>query len=164
MERQQQPMQEGRGAGEDTDAPQLNFMIAKSFSCVIPILIGFLQVDSQGRDKFPFETLPVKMWVFVFSSFIYFFAVQRSVPMAIISGSLSSVSLVSVLLPRLLGALIFILWAFMTLIVAYHIHAVLIRDACHQLPETIKNVIPNLSAICKWFTPSTSMDKQELPV
>ncbi|KAK3195076.1 hypothetical protein Dsin_026386 [Dipteronia sinensis] len=157
-------MQEGRGAGEATDATQLNFMIAKSFNFVIQMLIGVFQVDSQGKDKSPFETHPAEMWVFVFSSFIYFSAAQRSVPMAIISGSLSSVSLVSVLLPRLLGDLIFIPWAFVPLIVAYQIHAVLIRTACHQLHHKINNVISSFSAICKWFTPSTSIQQQELPV
>ncbi|KAI9157669.1 hypothetical protein LWI28_026019 [Acer negundo] len=141
-------MQEGKGAG---DALQLNFMIAKSFYGVIPTLIGVLQVNIEGKDKFPFETHPAQMWVFVFSSVIYFYAAQLSVPMAIISGSLSSVSLLSVLLPRLLGALIFIPWAFLPLILAYQIHAVSIRDACRQLHHKINNIV------------STSIEQQELP-
>ncbi|KAK4835497.1 hypothetical protein QYF36_010499 [Acer negundo] len=140
MERQQQAMQEGRG-----------FMIAKSFYGVIPTLIGVLQVNTEGKDKSPFETHPAQMWVFVFSSVIYFYVAQRSVPMAIISGSLSSVSLLSVLLPRLLGALIFIPWAFLPLILAYQIHAVSIRDACRQLHHKINNIV------------STSIEQQELP-
>ncbi|KAK1572188.1 hypothetical protein Q3G72_028850 [Acer saccharum] len=60
MEGQQQAMQEGRGAG---DAPQLNFMIAKSFNCVIPTLLGVIQVNHEGKDKFAFETHPAQMWI-----------------------------------------------------------------------------------------------------
>ncbi|TXG62636.1 hypothetical protein EZV62_009630 [Acer yangbiense] len=169
-QQQQQQMQERRGAGDgadaDADAPQLIFMIAKSFNCLIPILIDVVQVKySVGKDESPFETHPATMWIFVFSTFVYFSAAQRSVTMDIISGSLSSVSLVSVLLPRLLGTLIFIPWAFVTIIVAYQIHAVLIHNAYHKLHRTIKNVISSFSDNCKWFTRSTSIHQQKrLPV
>ncbi|TXG49930.1 hypothetical protein EZV62_025805 [Acer yangbiense] len=134
------------------DDPQLNFMIAKSFNCVIPTLLGVIQVNNEGKGKSPFETHPAQMWVFVFSLIIYFSAAQRSVHIAIISGSLSSVSLISVLLPCLLGALIFIPWAFVPLILAYQIHAVSIRDASRQLHHKINTII------------STSIQQQRLPV
>ncbi|TXG49927.1 hypothetical protein EZV62_025802 [Acer yangbiense] len=196
MERQQQPMQEGRGTGEGTDAPQLDFMVAKSFNCLIPILLTVIQVNNEGKDKSAFETHPAQMWVFVFSSVIYFSAAQLSVPMAIISGSLSSVSLLSVLLPRLLGALVFIPWAFVPLILACQIHEVLIRHACLQLHHKIKTIISTsieqlrdacrlilayqihavsirnacrqlhgkINTIISSFSPTTSIEQQELPV
>ncbi|KAI9181410.1 hypothetical protein LWI28_014728 [Acer negundo] len=170
QQQQPQQMQERRGAGEDADADatQLVFMIAKSFNCLIPILINVVQMkySHEGKDESPFETHPATMWVFVFSTFIYFSAAQRSVSVAIISGSLSSVSLVSVLLPRLLGTLIFIIaCAFVTIIVAYQVHAVLIHYAYYRLHQTIKYIISSFSANCKWFTPSTtSIQQRRLPV
>ncbi|KAK3195077.1 hypothetical protein Dsin_026387 [Dipteronia sinensis] len=171
QQQQQQRMQEGRGADDgadaNADAPQLIFMISKSFNCLIPILINVVQVKySEGKDKSPFETHPATMWIFVFSTFIYFSAGQRSVTVAIISGSLSSVSLVSVLLPRLLGTLIFIIpCAFVTIIVAYRVHAVLIHYAYHKLHQTIKYIISSFSVNCKWFTRNTSILRQQrLPV
>ncbi|KAK4848980.1 hypothetical protein QYF36_019390 [Acer negundo] len=144
------------------DGPQLVLMIAKSFKCLIPMLVGVLQVNSQSKDQSPFETHTSNMWLFVFSTLIYYSAVQGSMPLAIISGSLSSVSLLSVLLPCLLGRLIFIAWAFVTIIVAYKVHALLINYACQRLHQMIIDIISKCD--CQWFTPTTSVEQQRAPV
>ncbi|KAL5794870.1 hypothetical protein ACOSP7_003464 [Xanthoceras sorbifolium] len=117
-------VQEGRGAS--ANARQLVFMISKSFNCLIPMLIGVLQVNSQSKYVSPFKTHPTNMWVFVVSTFIYFCAAQRS----------------------MLGLIIFIPWTFVPIIVAYQVHAVLIRNACQKLNRMMINIISKLSATC----------------
>ncbi|KAL5759109.1 hypothetical protein ACOSQ2_017947 [Xanthoceras sorbifolium] len=97
------------------------------------------------------------MWVFVVSTFIYFSAAQRSMPLAAVSGSLSAVSIFSVLLPRSLGPLIFIPWTVIPIIVAYQVHADSIRSACHKLQKIIMDIISRLSATCN------SIEQQGLP-
>ncbi|KAH7576297.1 hypothetical protein ACOSQ2_003658 [Xanthoceras sorbifolium] len=158
QQQQQMQVQEGRGAS--ANAQQLVFMIGKSFNCLIPMLVGVLQVNSQSKDVSPFETHPENMWIFVVSTFIYFSAAQRSMPLApaVVAGSLSSVSIVSVLLPRRLGPLIFIPWTFVPIIVAYQVHAVSIRNACHKLHQIIMDIISKLSGT------RNSIEQQELPV
>ncbi|KAL5798832.1 hypothetical protein ACOSQ2_003652 [Xanthoceras sorbifolium] len=145
---QQQRMQVQEGRGASANARQLVFMIGKSFNCLIPMLIGVLQVNSQSKYVSPFETHPTNMWVFMVSTFIYFCAAQRSIPLAVISGSLSSVSIVSVLLPPRLGPIIFIPWTFVPIIVAYQVHAVSIRNACQKLNRMMIDIISKLSATC----------------
>ncbi|KAL5828366.1 hypothetical protein ACOSQ3_017834 [Xanthoceras sorbifolium] len=148
---QQTQLQEGGGAG--VNGPQLVFMnIAKSFNRLIPVLVAVLQ------SKDVFETHPANMWVFVVSTFIYFSAAQRSMPLAVVSGSFSAVSIVSVLLPRRLGPLIFIAWTVIPIIVAYQVHADSIRNACHKLHKMIMDIISKLSAMCN------SIEQQGLPV
>ncbi|KAL5825998.1 hypothetical protein ACOSQ4_017795 [Xanthoceras sorbifolium] len=145
---QQTQLQEGGGAG--VNGPQLVFMnIAKSFSCLIPVLVAVLQ------SKDVFETHPANMWVFVVSTFTYFSAAQRSMLLAFVSGSLSAVSIVSVLQP---GPLIFIPWTVISIIVAYQVHADSIRNACHKLHKMIMDIISKLSAMCN------SIEQQGLPV
>ncbi|KAL5794873.1 hypothetical protein ACOSP7_003467 [Xanthoceras sorbifolium] len=156
QQQQQMQVQEGRGAS--ANAQPLVFMIGKSFNCLIPMLVGVLQVNSQSKDVSPFETHPENMWVFVVSTFIYFSAAQRSMPLAVVAGSLSSVSIVSVLLPHRLGPLIFIPWTFVPIIVAYQVYAVSIRNACHKLHQMIMDIISKLSAT------RNSIEQQELPV
>ncbi|TXG62633.1 hypothetical protein EZV62_009627 [Acer yangbiense] len=146
---------------QEEEPPQLISKIAKSFNCLIPMLIGVLQVNSQSTDESPFKTHPTNMWVFVFSTFIYYSVAQGSVSMAVISGSLSSVSLLSVLLPRLLEHLIFIAWAFVTIIVAYQVHALLIHSACQRLHQMTIDIISKCH--CQWFTPSNSVEQQRRP-
>ncbi|KAL5761367.1 hypothetical protein ACOSP7_017631 [Xanthoceras sorbifolium] len=151
QQQQQTQLQEGGGAG--ANGPQLVFMnIANSFSCLIPVLVAVLQC------KDVFETHPTNMWVFVVSTFIYFSVAQRSMPLAFVSGSLSAVSIFSVLLPRRLGPLIFIAWTVIPIIVAYQVHADSIRNGCHKLQEMIMDIISRLSAMCN------SIEHQGLPV
>ncbi|KAH7576299.1 hypothetical protein JRO89_XS01G0030500 [Xanthoceras sorbifolium] len=96
--------------------------ISKSFNCLIPMLIGVLQVNSQSNST-----------------------------IHALGGHLritSSISIVSVLLPRRLGLIIFIPWTFVPIIVAYQVHAVLIRNACQKLNRMMINIISKLSATC----------------
>ncbi|KAK1560722.1 hypothetical protein Q3G72_030130 [Acer saccharum] len=60
---------------------QMISKIAKSFNFIIPILIGLVLLV-RGKDQSPFETHPSNMWVFMISTFIYYSATQRSMPMA----------------------------------------------------------------------------------
>ncbi|KAK4848291.1 hypothetical protein QYF36_011361 [Acer negundo] len=152
-QQQQQQMEEPR---------QLISKIAESFKTLIPMLVGVLQVNIQSKDESPFKTHPTNMWVFVFSTFIYYSVAQGSVSLAVVSGSLSSVSLLSVLLPCLLGHLIFIAWAFVTIVVAYQVHALLIHNVCQKLHQMIIDIISKCH--CQWFTPSNSFEQQRPPV
>ncbi|KAH7569801.1 hypothetical protein JRO89_XS05G0001900 [Xanthoceras sorbifolium] len=133
----QMQLQEGSGAGANGLPAGFHMCrnIAKSFSCLIPVLVAVLQ------SKDVFETHPENMWVFVVSTFIYFSAAQRSMPLAAVSGSLSAVSIFSVLLPRSLGPLIFIPWTVIPIIVAYQVHADSIRSACRKLHKIIMDII-----------------------
>ncbi|KAK0581200.1 hypothetical protein LWI29_011261 [Acer saccharum] len=103
---------------------QMISKIAKSFNFIIPILIGLVLLV-RGKDQSPFETHPSNMWVFMISTFIYYSATQRSMPMAArISGSLTSILLLCFFIPRWLGLVLLIVWFFVTIIVAYKLHAV----------------------------------------
>lgn len=109
-----------------------------AFGFLNPLLIGVLQVKCQGQALSPFETHTRAMWTFLLATFVYSFAVAAYVKrnrrpqktnnyrkivsgdVAIISGSLSSVSLVSILVPTnlvLIGRLIFFTWIVVPLIV-----------------------------------------------
>ncbi|KAK3195079.1 hypothetical protein Dsin_026389 [Dipteronia sinensis] len=118
-------------------------LVAKSFKYQILMLIAVLQANSNIES--PFKTHPVQMWVFVVATIIYCHAYQLSnAPVAVIFGSLSTVSLVSIFLPGSLGFLIFIPWSFVPIIVAYQpIHAMFnnIRTACLRLQKMIMDFI-----------------------
>ncbi|KAH7576291.1 hypothetical protein JRO89_XS01G0028100 [Xanthoceras sorbifolium] len=88
------------------------------FIHVIPLLIGLLQVDYQSKNASPFDTHPINMWIFFAATAIYCLGLSikmdsqnhQSTYSQIItghfilcSGALSSVSLASIFLPRLLG-------------------------------------------------------------
>ncbi|KAK3195084.1 hypothetical protein Dsin_026394 [Dipteronia sinensis] len=100
---------------------ELIFKIAMSFNFIIPILIGLLLLT---RDQSPFETHPSNMCVFMISTLIYYSVTLRSMPSAaLISGSLTSILLLCFFLPRWLGLVILIVWVFVTVSVAYKVHA-----------------------------------------
>ncbi|KAA8519889.1 hypothetical protein F0562_014201 [Nyssa sinensis] len=94
------------------------------FKYLILSLIGLLTVKYQGKTENPFDTHPATMWVFFITTCCYCLALVFMKEMQahrakhsrifncvlLILGSLASVSLVSVFLPRLFGSLIFILW------------------------------------------------------
>ncbi|TXG62625.1 hypothetical protein EZV62_009619 [Acer yangbiense] len=103
---------------------QLIFKITMSFNFIIPILLGLVLLI-RGKDQSPFETHPSNMWVFMFSTFVYYSVTQRSTPLAArISGSLTSVLLLCFFLPNWLGLVLLIVWLFVTINVVYKLHAV----------------------------------------
>ncbi|KAK2640608.1 hypothetical protein Ddye_028403 [Dipteronia dyeriana] len=142
----------------------LQLSVAKSFEyIIIPMLIAVLQLSIQES---PFKTHPVQTWVFVVATMIYCFAFQLSnAAAAVISGSLSTVSLISIFLPHSLGFLIFIPWSFVPIIVAYQtIRSIFnnIHDACLGLDrQMIMDFISKFSAIWTWLTRSSSSEQEQ---
>ncbi|TXG62629.1 hypothetical protein EZV62_009623 [Acer yangbiense] len=102
------------------------------FGFLIPLLIALLRVNNQGGKNYSFETHPANLWVFLLATFAYCVAFAADIQskfystkyallsscVAVISGSLSSVSLISIFLPPLLGRLIFIPWAFVSIVLS----------------------------------------------
>ncbi|KAL5798850.1 hypothetical protein ACOSQ2_003670 [Xanthoceras sorbifolium] len=105
------------------------------FIHVIPLLIGLLQVDYQSKNASPFDTHPINMWIFFAATAIYCLGLSikmdsqnhQSTYSQIItghfilcSGALSSVSLASIFLPRLLGWFCLGSWIVLPAIMARH--------------------------------------------
>lgn len=102
------------------------------FAFLNPLLIGLLQVKFQGTSVSPFDTNPAQFHTFLLATLVYCLAfathmkcrrgptnyTSLSGHMALISGSLSSISLVSIFLPRLLGRLILLSWIILLVIVS----------------------------------------------
>ena len=136
--------------------------VAKSFKYQIPMLIAVLQVSSRES---PFKTHPVQTWVFVVATIIYCLAYQLSnAVVAVISGSLSTVSLVSIFLPRLLGFLIFIPWSFVPIIVAYQrIRSIFnnIHDDWLDRQMIMDFIISKFSVMRTWLTRSNSSEQEQ---
>ncbi|TXG65679.1 hypothetical protein EZV62_006954 [Acer yangbiense] len=135
--------------------------LTKSFKYIIPMLIALLQVSCKES---PFKTHLIQTWVFVVATIIYGLAFQLSnVVVVVISGSLSTVSLISIFLPRLLGFLIFIPWSFVPIIVAYQpICSIFkdIHDACLRLDrQMIMDFISKFSVVWTWLTRSSSSEQ-----
>ena len=101
------------------------------FAFLNPLLIGVMQVKCQNASSSPFLTNPTDMWTFLLATLIYCFAFAANIKwrrgrtiyalfsghIALISGSLSSVSLFSIFLPTLFGRLILFLWIFLPVLV-----------------------------------------------
>ncbi|KAJ0093686.1 hypothetical protein Patl1_25497 [Pistacia atlantica] len=118
-----------------------------AFAFLIPLLIGILGVYAQGRKNL-FETNSTNIWIFLVNTLFYCFAVAADLkyqhnqtnysqffsPVAVISGSLSSASVLSILL----GDITFVLWAFVPVILAYQ-HATSIKNAYNLLLQKIKS-------------------------
>ncbi|KAL5759112.1 hypothetical protein ACOSQ2_017950 [Xanthoceras sorbifolium] len=131
QQQQQTQLQEGGGAG--ANGPQLVFIRIRNAQQIC----GFLWSPPSSTSL----------------------QLNDPCPCSVISGSLSVVSIFSVLLPRRLGPLIFIPWTVISIIiVAYHVHADSISNACHKLHKMIMDIISKLSATCN------SIEQQGLPV
>ncbi|PON82952.1 hypothetical protein TorRG33x02_212480 [Trema orientale] len=112
------------------------------FAFLNPLLVGVLQVKCQSQSASPFDTHRSDMWTFLLATLVYCFAFAANTRrrryavisghVALISGSLSSVSLVSVLLPRSLGRLIFFTWIILPVVVSRQ----------------------TISCICRWISKS----------
>ncbi|GMN50436.1 hypothetical protein TIFTF001_019600 [Ficus carica] len=101
------------------------------FAFLNPLLIGVIQVKCQGASSSPFLTNPTEMWTFLLATLVYCFAFAANIKwrrrrtiyalfpghMALIFGSLSSISLFSIILPTMWGQLIFSLWIFLPVLV-----------------------------------------------
>ncbi|KAL5770658.1 hypothetical protein ACOSP7_014812 [Xanthoceras sorbifolium] len=119
------------------------------FRYLMALLIGLLQVDYQSKTVSPFDTHPVNMWVCFGATFAYFLgqSIEKQVQkhrstrryshligdFILSSGVLSSVSMASVFLPRLLG------WLCMGLSTVLPI--ILARQFFKQIYEWLKPAI-----------------------
>ncbi|KAK4848382.1 hypothetical protein QYF36_012255 [Acer negundo] len=140
------------------------------FGFLIPLLVAVLQVNNQSTNKYSFETHPVNLWVFLLATLVYCFAfvsqyynpsyAQLYSLLAVISGSLSSVSLFSVFLPDLLGRLIYIPWAFVSIVVSRS----LIISLCCWLYQMIMKTFFQVAGIWNRFKGSGLTEQPRLPV
>ncbi|TXG62587.1 hypothetical protein EZV62_009581 [Acer yangbiense] len=146
------------------------------FGFLIPLLVAVLQlqVNNQGTNNYSFETHPANLWVFLLATLVYCFAFVADIKsqyynpsyaqlyslLAVISGSLSSVSLISVFLPDLPGRLIFIPWAFVSVVVSRS----LIISLCCWLYQMIMKTF--FQVVCIWnrFKASGLTEQPPLPV
>ncbi|KAK2650696.1 hypothetical protein Ddye_018185 [Dipteronia dyeriana] len=136
------------------------------FGYLNPLLVAVLQVNN-----YSFETHTANLWVFVLATLIYCFAfiadiksqfynpsyAPLSTLVAVISGSLSSVSLISVFLPDLPGLLIFIPWAFVSIVVSRSF----IISLCSWIYQMIRFQVVG---IWNRFKGSNLMEHPRLPV
>ncbi|KAL5798823.1 hypothetical protein ACOSQ2_003643 [Xanthoceras sorbifolium] len=143
------------------------------FKYLIPVLIALLQVDYQSKRLSPFGTHPVNMWVFFAATCSYCLALSiekelqnhrpqysQCINDFILSfGALSSISLASILLPRLLGWLCLSLWTVLTIVLA--------RRLIKQIYQWLKHGIKQKSFIAgdkfKKFWSSLTWKNQHLP-
>ncbi|CAK9159385.1 unnamed protein product [Ilex paraguariensis] len=104
------------------------------FKYLVPLLFALVATKYQARNEDPFEAHPINMWCFVIATIIYGLVLgirkQNTLRVAKYSqiidhvilffGALSSVSLLSVLLPRCLGFLSFGVMSFVLIIIAWN--------------------------------------------
>ncbi|KAL5798835.1 hypothetical protein ACOSQ2_003655 [Xanthoceras sorbifolium] len=142
------------------------------FGFLNPLLIAMLQVT----NNYSFETHLANLWAFLLGKFVYCVAfaadtkyqfynprlsyAQLSRLVAVISGSLSSVSLISIFLPYLPGRLIFIVWASFSIVVSRS----LIISICRLLYQMIMKTF--FQVVCIWnrLKGSDLMEQPRLPV
>ncbi|TXG62637.1 hypothetical protein EZV62_009631 [Acer yangbiense] len=144
------------------------------FGFLIPLLIALLQVNNQGTNKYSFETHPANFCVFLLATFVYCVAFAADMKskfyitkyaklssfVTVISGSLSSVSLISIFLTPLLGRLLFISWAFVSIVLSRGF----IVSICHWLYQTIMKTFFQVFGIWNRFKGSGLMEQPRLPV
>ena len=146
------------------------------FGFLIPLLVAVLQlqVNNQGTNKYSFETHPANLWVFLLATTVYCFAFVADIKsqyyntsyaqlyslLAVISGSLSSVSLISVFLPDLPGRLIFIPWAFVSIFVSRNLNI----NLCCWLYQMIMKTFFQVVGIWNPFKGSGLTEQPRPPV
>ncbi|KAJ7962297.1 putative Transmembrane protein [Quillaja saponaria] len=122
------------------------------FVFLLPVLGGVLQLHCQGSNSSPFETHPANMWVcllalltFCSSSAYYIKShfhstnyAKLAAQVTIISGSLASVSVISILVPGRLELLVFIAW--IPLPISVVAHSVILRTG-HYVYEGYKSAV-----------------------
>ncbi|CAK9159391.1 unnamed protein product [Ilex paraguariensis] len=104
------------------------------FKYLVPLLFAAVATKCQVKNEDPFEARPINMWCFVIATIIYGIALgimERNKNhvakylhiidhVILVSGALSSVSLLSVLLPCGLGFLSFAVMPFVLIIIAWN--------------------------------------------
>ncbi|TQD70193.1 hypothetical protein C1H46_044273 [Malus baccata] len=145
------------------------------FAFLNPLLIGVLQVKCQGATESPFDTHPRHMWIFLSTTLVYCFALAANIKsrrnctaifysrmsghIALLTGSLSSVSLVSIFFPSVLDEqLVFFSWIVMPLIVG----RTLIGQVCKYICKSTANAVLLVHSIWQGFARRT--EQPQLPV
>ena len=100
-----------------------------------PLLLGVIQVEFQNKPKSLLETHPIEIWTFLIAIYIYGSVLGLKIykknwesnfwspilgRVLVINGALSSASLLSILLSRLLVWLLIIIWASIPVTMARH--------------------------------------------
>ena len=127
------------------------------------MLIAILSFVSNKESLF--KTKAAEMWVLVVAIIIYCLARLSNVDVAVISGSLATVSLVSIFLPDSIGFLVFIPWSLVPLVVAsQRIRSIFnnIHDTCLRLDrQMIMDFISKFSIVWIWLTRSSSSEQEQ---
>ncbi|KAJ0111541.1 hypothetical protein Patl1_00204 [Pistacia atlantica] len=128
----------------------------RAFLFLIPVLVAAIQLCLQGSaDKSLLETHSTNIYAFLFTTIIFGFAFtmantnfsqsQFFCVIAFITGSLSLVYLVSVIVPHWCTYTIFILWAFGSFIVVYG-HVTVIMETYNWLLQKSKKVYEKINS------------------
>ena len=142
------------------------------FAFLNPLLIGVIQVKFQGTAQSPFQTSLPSMWAFLLATIIYCFAFAANMTfkctwysrlsghVAFFAGSFSSISLVSVLLPALLGHLIFSVWIILPIVVARNF----VQFICLWIYQRIMTLIFKILGFWYRFLDDSAEEQPEDPV
>ncbi|KAL3516934.1 hypothetical protein ACH5RR_023836 [Cinchona calisaya] len=143
------------------------------FKCLIPSLLAVVGVKYQAISKDPFKTRPLHTWSFLISIFLYsliLFAAKQSRNrchkhlqslgrVALASGAVSSLSLISLLLPHFPGLLLlYTAWALSVLISTFPI---IQYCTCNRLLTGIKTILD--ITICNSRNLLTAWDFSQQP-
>ncbi|CAK9162521.1 unnamed protein product [Ilex paraguariensis] len=132
------------------------------FKYLVPLLFALVATKYQAKNEDPFEAHPINMWCFVIATIIYSIALgirkQNKICVAkylqiidhviLISGALSTVSLLSVLLPRFLGFLSFAVMPFVLIIIAWN----KLKHGFGWLYDRVTNQFTFIPDIRNWST------------
>ncbi|KAJ0051803.1 hypothetical protein Pint_00190 [Pistacia integerrima] len=144
------------------------------FLFLIPLMLGLLQVEYQSKNVSPFDTHPINMWVFLAATCIYCGELATNLEsqnhpttcskiisrVILSSGAFASVTLASVLVPRLIGGLILCLWTILVGTLARH----LIKHIYEQLKHATYNTIYVSYVRFKKSRECLTLKKQHLPI
>ncbi len=134
-----------------------------------PVLLALLQVEYQFQKVSPFQTHLANVWGFLAATCFYCLGLGLKMHIKsrcailghvlLISGAFSSVSLVSIFLPRSLGWLPFIIWA----ILPFMIGRPLLMRVYRWLYQEILKVILQVGNFFGRFMGPTTVQQQYLP-
>ncbi|KAL4599869.1 hypothetical protein ACB092_11G158500 [Castanea dentata] len=156
---------QGHGLSKCANKREINYSSISNheiFMSLNPLLLALLQVD--------YHTHPANVWGFLAGTCLYFLALELKMKIntrsesyyrilghvLLISGALSSVSLLSIFLPRSPGWLPFIILPFM-------IARPLLVHVCHWLFQVILKVTPQVGNFFGRLMASITVQQQQLP-
>ncbi|KAJ4717540.1 hypothetical protein OWV82_012401 [Melia azedarach] len=131
------------------------------FGYLIPVLVGILGASVQGSSKPLFETNIQNMWTFFIASVLYCCALAADYSsrerrtnssskiwsvIAVVSGSLSSVSVISIFLPHSISCIIlYAAWISGAIIILVYQYGGLVKNAsCWLYHEILRKISSNI--------------------